>query len=115
MSLDAKRLSRSSRSTRVLRMRQSSEVAIHETLFPPTSCSKDHQVGVIVQFHRDYVPIFDIGTGKTTTARKMGQVYYDMGFLSSPEVIECSASDLVGQYVGQTGPKTKAIFEKALG
>src|SRR5260221_3460883 len=55
------------------------------------------------------------GTGKTTIARKVGQVYYDMGFLSSPEVIECSASDLVGQYVGQTGPKTKAIFEKALG
>jgi SpoVK/Ycf46/Vps4 family AAA+-type ATPase len=45
----------------------------------------------------------------------MGQVYYDMGFLSSAEVVECSASDLVGQYVGQTGPKTKAIFEKALG
>lgn len=42
-----------------------------------------------------------IGTGKTTTARKIGQVYCDMGFLSSPEVIECSASDLVGQYVGQ--------------
>jgi len=61
------------------------------------------------------VLIFCIGTGKTTTARKMGQVYYDMGFLSSVEVIECSASDLVGQYVGQTGPKTKAVFEKALG
>lgn len=45
----------------------------------------------------------------------MGQVYYDMGFLSSAEVVECSASDLVGQYVGQTGPKTKAVFEKALG
>src|SRR5262245_10975009 len=45
----------------------------------------------------------------------MGQVYYDMGFLSSVEVIECSASDLVGQYVGQTGPKTKKLFEKALG
>jgi len=44
------------------------------------------------------------GTGKTSTARKMGQVYFDMGFLSSPEVVECSASDLVGQYVGQTGP-----------
>ncbi|KAI0310251.1 P-loop containing nucleoside triphosphate hydrolase protein [Amylostereum chailletii] len=55
------------------------------------------------------------GTGKTTTARKMGQVYYDMGFLSSVEVIECSASDLVGQYVGHTGPKTKKLFEKALG
>ena len=45
----------------------------------------------------------------------MGQVYYDMGFLSSAEVIECSASDLVGQYVGQTGPKTKRVFERALG
>lgn len=56
-----------------------------------------------------------LGTGKTTTARKMGQVYYDMGFLSSTEVIECSASDLVGQYVGQTGPKTKQVFESALG
>ena len=55
------------------------------------------------------------GTGKTTTARKMGQVYYDMGFLSSAEVVECSASDLVGQYVGQTGPKTKGVFDKALG
>ncbi|OBZ77560.1 Stage V sporulation protein K [Grifola frondosa] len=55
------------------------------------------------------------GTGKTTTARKIGQVYYDMGFLSSTEVVECSASDLVGQYVGQTGPKTKKLLEKALG
>jgi SpoVK/Ycf46/Vps4 family AAA+-type ATPase len=45
----------------------------------------------------------------------MGQVYYDMGFLSSPEVIECSASDLVGQYVGHTGPKTRKLFERALG
>lgn len=45
----------------------------------------------------------------------MGQVYYDMGFLSSVEVVECSASDLVGQYVGQTGPKTRQVFERALG
>ncbi|KAJ7227185.1 P-loop containing nucleoside triphosphate hydrolase protein [Mycena pura] len=55
------------------------------------------------------------GTGKTTVARKMGQVYYDMGFLSSKEVVECSATDLVGQYVGQTGPKTTKLLEKALG
>lgn len=55
------------------------------------------------------------GTGKTTIARKMGCVYYDMGFLSSKEVVECSSSDLVGQYVGQTGPKTRKLFEKALG
>ncbi|KAL0570784.1 hypothetical protein V5O48_011178 [Marasmius crinis-equi] len=55
------------------------------------------------------------GTGKTTTARKMGQVYYDMGLLSSTEVHECSVSDIVGQYVGHTGPLVKKVFEKALG
>ncbi|KAG1746047.1 P-loop containing nucleoside triphosphate hydrolase protein [Suillus paluster] len=55
------------------------------------------------------------GTRKTTIARKFGQVYYDMGFLASTELVECSASDLVGEYVGQTGPKTKKLFEKAIG
>ncbi|KAI0030556.1 P-loop containing nucleoside triphosphate hydrolase protein [Vararia minispora EC-137] len=54
-------------------------------------------------------------TGKTTTALKMGKIYYDMGFLSSPEVIECSASDLQGQYTGHTGPKTRSKFREALG
>ena len=38
-----------------------------------------------------------------------------MGFLSSKDVIECSATDLVGQYVGHTGPKTKGVLEKAIG
>ncbi|KAK4163750.1 putative AAA family ATPase [Cladorrhinum sp. PSN259] len=55
------------------------------------------------------------GTGKTTTARKMGQVFYDMGFLSTVEVVECSATDLIGQYVGQTGPKVQQVLDKALG
>ncbi|KAK3897515.1 helicase required for RNAi-mediated heterochromatin assembly 1, partial [Staphylotrichum tortipilum] len=55
------------------------------------------------------------GTGKTTTAKKMGQVFYDMGFLATAEVVECSATDLIGQYVGQTGPKVQQLFDKALG
>jgi hypothetical protein len=56
-----------------------------------------------------------LGTGKTTTARKFGQVYYDLGLLSQVEVVECSASDLIGQYVGQTGPKTIKQLERGLG
>ncbi|KAH9905797.1 hypothetical protein F4778DRAFT_679685 [Xylariomycetidae sp. FL2044] len=55
------------------------------------------------------------GTGKTTTARKMGKVFYDMGFLASAELIECSATDLIGQFVGQTGPKVQKLLDKALG
>ncbi len=55
------------------------------------------------------------GTGKTTTARKMGKVYYDMGFLATAELIECSATDLIGSYVGQTGPKVQDLLDRALG
>lgn len=55
------------------------------------------------------------GTGKSTTARKMGKVFYDAGFLASPQLHDCSASDLVGQYVGQTGPKVRQLLDKALG
>ncbi|THW88324.1 P-loop containing nucleoside triphosphate hydrolase protein [Aureobasidium pullulans] len=69
---------------------------------------------------RDYIPFNMLfrgppGTGKTTTARKMGQIYYDMGFLAKAEVIEASATDMVGEYIGQTGPKTKKLLERALG
>ncbi|KAK0214978.1 P-loop containing nucleoside triphosphate hydrolase protein [Armillaria fumosa] len=69
---------------------------------------------------RDLIPTSFVfkgppGTGKTTTARKMGQVYFDMGFLSRPDVIECSASDIIAQYVGQTGPLVRKMFDKALG
>ncbi|KAJ1326606.1 helicase required for RNAi-mediated heterochromatin assembly 1 [Microdochium nivale] len=55
------------------------------------------------------------GTGKTTTAKKMGKIFYDLGFLASAKVEECSATDLIGQYVGQTGPKVQQMLDKALG
>lgn len=45
----------------------------------------------------------------------MGQLYYDMGILGSSEYVECSASDLIGQYIGQTGPKTQGKLTEALG
>ncbi|KAK7426670.1 hypothetical protein QQZ08_006848 [Neonectria magnoliae] len=55
------------------------------------------------------------GTGKTTTAKKMGKVYYDMGFLAGTDFHECSATDLIGSYIGHTGPKVQALLDKALG
>lgn len=69
--------------------------------------------------HENYIKLYSkffvLGTGKTTTARKMGQIFYDMGFLSTAAVYECSASELIAGYVGQTGPKTIQLLEKALG
>ncbi|KAL5119739.1 hypothetical protein ACEQ8H_002345 [Pleosporales sp. CAS-2024a] len=55
------------------------------------------------------------GTGKTTTAQKMGKIFYDMGLLSQAKVVDCSATDMIGQYVGQTGPKVQKLLEKAMG
>jgi hypothetical protein len=68
-------------------------------------------------FHIDFQELFSplIGTGKTTTARKFGQVFYDLGLLSSTEVIESSAEDLIGSFVGQTATKTIRRLEKGLG
>ncbi|KAL1638042.1 hypothetical protein SLS58_009063 [Diplodia intermedia] len=55
------------------------------------------------------------GTGKTTAARSLGRLFYEMGLLATEEVVECSALDLVGQYVGQTAPKTRKQLSKGLG
>ncbi|OCL11175.1 P-loop containing nucleoside triphosphate hydrolase protein [Glonium stellatum] len=55
------------------------------------------------------------GTGKTTAARYMGKLFYDIGFLPTDEVVECSAADFIGQHVGHTFPKTDAQFKHGLG
>ncbi|KAJ6153530.1 hypothetical protein N7470_006489 [Penicillium chermesinum] len=64
---------------------------------------------------REQVPFNFVFRGPPSTARKMGQIYYDLGLLSSNEVIEASATELVGQYVGHTGPKTQKMLERGLG
>ena len=45
----------------------------------------------------------------------MGKIFYDMGLLSQAKVVDCSATDMIGQYVGQTGPKVQKLLEKAMG
>ncbi|KAB2569195.1 Protein CbbX [Lasiodiplodia theobromae] len=55
------------------------------------------------------------GTGKTTAANTIGRMFHALGLLATPDVISCSPADLIGQYVGQTAPKTRAQLSKALG
>lgn len=55
------------------------------------------------------------GTGKTTVARTLAKVYYDMNILSKGHFIEAERADLVGEYIGQTAQKTRAIIQKAMG
>ena len=51
------------------------------------------------------------GTGKTTVARILGEIFASLGLLSSGHTIEAGKSDLIGEYLGQTTPKVKAKVE----
>lgn len=55
------------------------------------------------------------GTGKTTIARKLAELYFEMNLLSKGHFIEAERADLVGEYIGQTAQKTRALIQKSLG
>lgn len=55
------------------------------------------------------------GTGKTTVARIVAQILYNLNYIKQNKLIEVSSKDLVAEYVGQTAPKTMAVIEKAMG
>jgi Holliday junction resolvasome RuvABC ATP-dependent DNA helicase subunit len=54
------------------------------------------------------------GTGKTTIARIISNILYNLGYIKENKLIEVSSKDLVGQYVGQTSPKTMDVINKSL-
>lgn len=55
------------------------------------------------------------GTGKTTIARIMAKMLYDLGIIRQNKLVEVEAKDLIGSYVGQTAPKTSKVIDSAIG
>jgi type VII secretion ATPase EccA len=54
------------------------------------------------------------GTGKTTIARVVGNIYCGLGVLKTPTVLETKRFDFVGEHLGSTAIRTNQLIDRAL-
>lgn len=47
------------------------------------------------------------GTGKTTVARLLGEIFASLGLLASGHTVECGQADLVAEYVARPRPRRR--------
>jgi SpoVK/Ycf46/Vps4 family AAA+-type ATPase len=71
--------------------------------------------GSVQQMSMNFILTGNPGTGKTSIARKMGEVLQSMDILPTSRVIECSRANLVGKYMGETPKIVNSMCDKAMG
>ncbi len=86
-----------------------------------------HEVVKLVKYYRkiekDFRRDFSLhqiftgnpGTGKTTMARILVKIYKALGILEKGHLVEVDRTELVGEYSGQTAPKTNNVINRAMG
>ena len=71
--------------------------------------------GSVQQMSMNFVLTGNPGTGKTSIARKMGEILQAMDILPTSHVIEASRATLVGKYMGETPKIVNSMCDKAMG
>ena len=71
--------------------------------------------GNVQQMSMNFVLTGNPGTGKTTIARKMGEILQAMDILPTSKVVEASRATLVGKYMGETPKIVNSMCDKAMG
>ena len=71
--------------------------------------------GSVQQMTMNFILTGNPGTGKTSIARKMGEVLQAMDVLPTSNVIEASRATLVGKYMGETPKIVNSMCDKAMG
>ena len=71
--------------------------------------------GKVQQMSMNFILTGNPGTGKTSIARKMGEILQSMEILPTSRVIEASRATLVGKYMGETPKIVNNMCDKAMG
>jgi Cdc6-like AAA superfamily ATPase len=68
----------------------------------------------VVESSRHLIFTGNPGTGKTTVARLLAQIYRTLGVVEKGHLVETDRAGLVAGYVGQTAAQVSRVFESAL-
>ena len=71
--------------------------------------------GKVQQMAMNFILTGNPGTGKTSIARKMGEILQSMEILPTARIIEASRATLVGKYMGETPKIVNNMCDKAMG